>query len=199
MVSGTQKQPKFICSMDIETLHTGPRSIVTQVGMVFAPADDPETILKEVLVFLPVDPQISIKRTFGARTLFFHLTQDDATRRQFEENLGEDFEELPSLLRHLARQWEIVVGEDQTDCELWTRGTDFDVTNVGSLMDDCAVKRPWRYDMVRDLRTLMAVAGIKKSDVYRDPILFPEHQAIPDAKYQLLCYAEAMKHLRARS
>jgi len=193
------KQPKFLCSMDIETLHTGPRSIVTQVGMVFVPADDPETILKEVLVFLPIDPQIAIKRTFGGKTLFFHMMQDEPTRRLMEESLGDDYEELPALLRHLSRQWSIVVGEDQTDCELWVRGSDFDVTNVGSLMDDCLVERPWRYDMVRDLRTLMAAAGIKKSDVFRDLNIFPEHQAIPDAKYQLLCYSEAMKHLRARS
>lgn len=196
---GTYKQPQFLCMMDCETLHTGPRSIVTQVGMVFVPADDPETILKEVLVYLPVDPQIALKRTFGARTLFFHLMQSEATRRQFENNLGEDFEELPSLLRHLGRQWNIVVGDDPTDCELWTRGTDFDITNVGSLMDDCGVERPWRYDMPRDLRTLMAMAGLKKADIYRDLEQFPEHEAIPDAKYQLLCYAEASKHLRSRS
>lgn len=196
---GTYKQPKFICSMDIETLDTGPRSIVTQVGLVFAPADDPETILKEVLVYLPVDPQISIKRTFSAKTLFFHMMQPDSTRKQFEENLGDDFEELPSLLRHIGRQWAMVVGDDSTDCEIWTRGSDFDITNVGSLMDDCAVERPWRYDMPRDLRTLMALAGLKKADIHRDLDLYPEHEAIPDAKYQLLCYAEATKHLRARS
>lgn len=196
---GSYKQPKFICMMDTETLDTGPRAIVTQVGMVFAPADDPETILKEVLVYLPVDPQITLKRTFSARTFFFQLMAPEATRKQFEQNLGEDFEELPSLLRHLKRQWEIVVGDDSTDCEIWARGTDFDISIVGSLMDECAVERPWRYDRPRDLRTLMAMAGLRKQDIIRDFDKFPEHEAIPDCQFQLLCYAEAMKHLRARS
>ena len=193
---GSYKQPTILCMTDIESLDVGPRSIVSQIGMVFARADDPETVIKEVLVYLPIQPQIALKRTLSAQTLVWWMKQSDEARAEFEANTGDDFEELPSLLRHVIRQYNQVVGDET--CEVWARGPQFDVVNIESLMADCALQAPWGYNVVRDLRTLMALAGLRTQDVTR-PIELTDHMALMDCKYQLMCYAESMKHLRARS
>ena len=194
---GSYVQPKLICMTDIESLDVGPRSIVSQVAMVFAPVDDPETVIDEVLVYLPIQPQIALKRTLSAKTLVFWMSQSDAARKEFEQNTGDDFEELPSLIRHLIRKFGSIVGDEPV--ELWARGPQFDVTNIESLALDCGLEMPWRYDSVRDLRTLMALAGLKTADIPRDNEKYPPHMAVADCHYQIQQYAEAMRQLRARN
>lgn len=189
--------PEVLVMADIESMDVGPRSIVSQIGMTFALASDPETTLKEVLVYLPIQPQIELKRTLSASTLAWWLKQSAEARAEFEQNTGDDFEELPALLRHVNRQFLQVV--DGREYELYARGPQFDIVNIESIMADVAVKPAWRYDKIRDLRTVMAMAGIRTGDVPRDTTRFPEHMAVADCNYQMLCLTEALRRLRARS
>lgn len=196
-MSGSYKAPEVLVMADIESLDTGPRSIISQIGMVFVPASDPETVLGEVLIYLPIQPQIDLKRTISADTLAFWMGQGEKARLEFKQNSGDDFEELPALLRHVNRKFESFV--DGRDYELYARGPQFDVTNIESAMKDCAVKPAWRYDRVRDLRTVMALAGMRTQDVPRDVERFPEHMAVADCHYQLQCLTAAFRQIRARS
>jgi len=188
--------PKFICMIDSETLNTTSKAVVLQVAFVFVPADDPETIIKSVVVHLPIDAQLALNRTIGASTLQFWAGQPNFQNLLILSN-GDDFDELPALVRHLIRSFGNIVGND--GCEVWARGSDFDIAILNSLFSDLGLEAPWRYDAVRDLRTLMSAAGVTKKDVIRDEALYPQHDADADARYQLLCYSESMKHLRARS
>lgn len=194
---GSYKTPDVLVMADIESLDVGPRSVVSQIGMVFAPAADPETILAEVLVYLPIQPQLTLERTISASTLAFWMKQGEEARKEFEQNTGDDFDELPALLRHVNRKFDQIV--DGREYELYARGPQFDIVNIESVMSDVALKPAWRYDRVRDLRTVMALAGLRTADVPRDTTRFPEHMAVADCNYQLQCLAEALKHLRARS
>jgi hypothetical protein len=189
--------PEVLVMADIESLDVGPRSIVSQIGMVFAPASDPETILKEVLVYLPIQPQIDLNRTLSASTLVWWMKQSDEARKEFEQNTGDDHDELAALLRHVNRQFDQVV--DGREYELFARGPQFDITNIESLMADCAVKPTWRYDRIRDLRTVMALAGLRTQDVPRDTTRHPEHMAVADCNYQFQCLTAALRQIRARS
>lgn len=193
----TYVKPEVILMMDIESLDTGPRSIVSQIGMVAAMATDPETIIGEELLYLPIQPQIDLKRTLSAGTLVWWMRQSDAARKEFEQNTGDDFEELPALLRRMNRKFtEFVAGREY---EVWARGPQFDVTNIESIMNDCAVKPAWRYDRVRDLRTVMAQAGLRTQDIPRDLERFPEHMAVADCHYQMQCLTQAQRQVWARS
>lgn len=192
----TYKQPEFIAMFDIESLDTGPRSVVSQIAYSIARADDPETIVDQRLVYLPIQPQVVLKRTISASTILFWMKQSDEARARFAENTGEEFEELPALLRHIMRGYANTVLDKET--EVWARGPQFDIVNIESLAQDCAVDVPWGYSKVRDLRTLMAMAGIATADVPREPRL-KEHMADHDTEYQLQCYVEAMRRLRSRT
>ena len=196
-MTGTYKAPEVIVMADIESLDIGPRSIVSQIGMVFALAADPETVLKEVLVYLPIQPQIELKRTISAQTLSWWMKQGDEARAEFEQNTGDDFEELPALLRHVNRQFVQIV--DGREYELYARGPQFDIVNIESVMSDVAVKPAWKYDRIRDLRTVMALAGMRTGDIPRDTTRFPEHMAVADCNYQMLCLTAALRSIRARN
>lgn len=189
--------PEVLVMMDIESLDIGPRSIVSQVGAVFSLADDPETIIGEELLYLPIQPQINLKRTLSASTLVWWMKQSDVARAEFEQNTGEDFEELPSLLRRLNRKFDqFVAGRPY---EIYARGPQFDIVNIESLMSDVTIAPAWKYDRVRDLRTVMAMAGLSTKDIPRDVTRHPEHMAVADCHYQLQCLVEAKRKIGARS
>ena len=196
-MTSSYKTPEVIVMTDIESLDTGPRSIVSQIAMVFVLASDPETILDEVLVYLPIQPQIDLKRTLSATTLSWWMRQSEEARKEFEQNTGDDFEELPALLRHVNRKFNSVI--DGREYELYARGPQFDIVNIESLMTDVAIKPAWRYDRIRDLRTVMALAGLRTGDIPRDLSRFPEHMAVADCHYQIACLTESNRQLRARS
>lgn len=195
----TYKTPQIIGMLDIESLSTSSNAVVTQVGLVLVMASDPETVLSEIEIHLPIEPQLTLKREVSASTLIWWMGQNDVARKNFALNAGDDFDELPALLRHLNRKFEQVV--DGQDYELFARGPQFDIVNVESLMADVAIKPAWKYDRIRDLRTVMAEAGLstKAGDVPRDTTRFPEHVAVADCHYQLLCLTEARRQLRSRS
>ena len=194
----TAPKPEICIMYDIESLDTGPRSIVSQIAYQAFPTDDPETVLGKAVVYLPIQPQIELKRTVSADTLVWWMQQSEEARQRFAMSTGDEFETLPALLRFVTRKFIEIVGDKSY--EIWARGPQFDIVNIESLMADVAVKVPWRYDRVRDLRTLMAMAGLSTSagDVPR-PADMPLHMADHDCRYQILCYAEAIRHLTARS
>lgn len=189
-------KPEVIGMFDIESLDTGPRSIVSQIAFQFFPADDPEKVLGKGLVYLPLQPQVVLKRTLSAQTIAWWMKQPEEARMRFEMSTGDDFEELPSLLRFVNRKVHEYCHD--REYEIWARGPQFDIVNIESLMQDVSLEPAWRYSRVRDLRTAMALAGITTEDVER-PVEMTEHMADQDVRYQILCYAEAMRHLTSRS
>jgi hypothetical protein len=64
---------------------------------------------------------------------------------------------------------------------LWAKGPDFDCVLLDAAYQATGVKRPWRYNLTRDVRTILSTAGL--SPVNRDPGEV-EHNALGDAVYQ---------------
>lgn len=192
-------QSTLILMADIESLDIGSRSVVLQVALYGLDADEDEILEDYVWSFLPIQPQLDLiqPRTISASTLLWWMQQSDEARAMFEKNVLEDFENLPVMMRHLTREFTRMTSK-YSNYELWARGPQFDVVNLESLYADCGMRAPWKYDSVRDLRTLMKQAGLSTGDV-DPPHGFIPHQASWDAKFQLRCYREARKALRARA
>lgn len=192
-------ETRIILMVDIESLDVGPRSVVTQVALYGLDEDEDEVIDDFVYSFLPIQPQLDLiqPRTISASTLWWWMQQSDEARAMFERNVLEDFETLPVMMRHLTREFQRMTSK-YASYELWARGPQFDVVNLDSLYADCGMRAPWKYDSVRDLRTLMKMAGLSSEEVDK-PHGFIAHQAGWDAKFQLRCYREAKKRLRARA
>lgn len=185
-------------NLDIESLDVGPKSVVTQVGMLAVDMDDPDTILWAENIFLPMQPQINIERTISASTLIWWLTDSNVTqdaRDLFKNNAGDDIEEIASQLRHIERKFNELTDYGKLEYEVWARGPQFDVVNVESLFGDFGMTPPWKYNMIRDLRTIMSAAKLSTKDVPR-PEALTGHVGLADAKYQLLCLNRAELELR---
>ncbi len=194
-----KNETKTIIMMDLETLDLSPRSVVTQCAFIATSIDDPETEMRRVDQYLPVQPQIALGRVMSFDTVLWWMKQEDAARSRFIENSGSDMEELLALVRSIHRKLTEVIDQagGKQFVELWARGPQFDVVNLESLFVDCGLKAPWAYDRVMDLRTTMRLAGVSSADVDNSGIT--SHIAVDDCRFQLRCYIEAMKHLRANS
>lgn len=185
-------------NLDIESLDVGPKSVITQIGLLAVDWDDPDTVLWAENIFLPIQPQLTIGRTISAGTLIWWLTDESITqeaRNLFKNNDGDDIEEIASQLRHIERKFNELTDSGKLAYEVWARGPQFDAVNVESLFGDFAITPPWKYSKIRDLRTIMAAANVEVKDVER-PENLPTHVGLSDAKYQLICLNRAELELR---
>jgi hypothetical protein len=48
--------------IDLESLDTGPRSVVTQVGVIAFQMDDPDTEIRRIGEYLPAQPQMEMSQ-----------------------------------------------------------------------------------------------------------------------------------------
>ena len=186
-------EPEVGIMFDIESLDVGPRSVVTEVAFVAFDLADPTTVLKSVEESLPIEPQLALRRTISADTLLWWMKQPELARSRMQNCTGNDMEELFALIRSINRKF-LQVTKDK-DYEVFARGPQFDIVNIESLCTDAGEDAPWQYYKVRDLRTIMATAGIHSADVERNLKLHPEHIAKADCMYQIQCLAEANARL----
>lgn len=190
--------PTLGLMVDIETLDLGARPLITQIGLV--PWDmEEDTILSDGLhTFLPMQPQLELipQRTISADTFTWWMKQSDEARAVFDKNISDDFDDLPLLLRQFVRRVAQLTNNGKIAYEIWARGPQFDLVAIETLLKDCGFATPWKYDRIRDLRTLMALAGVKSEDVSQ-PQGFVAHNAFWDCKFQIECYREAKRRLRS--
>lgn len=183
--------------LDLETLDTGPRSVVTQVGIIAFPIDDPETEMRRIEEYLPAQPQVALERTISFSTILWWTQQEGAARKRLEESTGNDMEELLALVRSIHRKLSDLIRQvGEKNVELWARGPQFDVVNLESLFVDCGLFAPWRYDTVMDLRTAAKLAGVRSQDVDATGIV--PHIAVEDCRFQIRVYMEAVRKLRSQ-
>lgn len=182
--------------LDNETLDLGPSPAILQVGVIAFPLDDPETEIRRIDQYLPIQPQLALGRTISFGTIRWWMQQDAKALERFADNEGNDMDELTALVRSIhSKLDQLIRSVGAENVELWARGPQFDVVGLESLFVACGLEAPWRYDTVMDLRTLMRLAGVKSDEVDKSGIV--PHVAISDCQFQIRCYAEAMRRLRS--
>jgi len=189
-----QEAAKVGIMIDLETLDTGPRSVITQVGIIAFPIDDPETEIRRISEYLPAQPQIVLNRTISFETVLWWMDQEDIARKRLKESSGNDMEQLLAFVRSIHRKLsDLIRSVGENNIEVWARGPQFDVVNLESLFIDCGQSVPWKYDTVMDLRTLGRLAKVETKDVDREGLV--PHVAIEDAKFQIRFYVECIRKL----
>jgi hypothetical protein len=196
-------QPQIGIMFDIESLDLGPRSLTTQIAMYGFDMETEELLPDPLHIYLPMQAQLDLipARTISADTFVWWMGQSDDARQAFEKNVSDSFEELPILMRQLVRRFNKFTNNDQVEYELIAKGPQFDIVNVESLLRDCGMTKPWKYDRVVDLRTLMRYAGMSNRTADLEtfqPDGFIPHRADWDAKFQINLYFEAKRQLRSR-
>lgn len=192
-----EKSPSVGIMLDIETLDTGPRSVIMQLAAVPFDFDEEEILHNKVFtIHLPIQPQLDLlrPRTISASTLAFWMEQSDTAKDIFSRCDIPDFESLRDGVSAFVYQFSRMI--KNVEYEVWARGPQFDITNIESLLVDLGFTAPWKYDKVRDLRTFMSAAGVTTKNVLR-PESLPVHDAYSDCVYQIQCLFEAKRLLRA--
>jgi hypothetical protein len=185
--------------IDIESLSLSTTDTpILQIAAVPFDSEDTELLgeIRAFNEFFPLQPQLDLNRKINADTLGFWLDQPGEMLARIRRQclVGNDPEELFALLRALNRKIDSVINSSHGDYEIWARGPQFDLVAIANLMVACGQTPVWHYSKVRDLRTLMATAGLSSRDVQRNPSL-EDHDALDDCVFQISCYFAAQKAL----
>lgn len=161
--------------VDLETLGTNPNCVVTQIGWaLFDPAMD--GLITDSGCF-NVNPSEQIKRGRSVTwdTIAWWLEQNyDARMKMANSQITESVTKtLGNFTNHF--DWPNIRG-------VWGHGATFDISIMEDLLYDYVYKSPWKYNAVRDTRTLFALRShdkLPKANVAHDA----EQDAIVQAKH----------------
>lgn len=134
-------------------------------------------------------------RVIDPGTIVWWLQQSDEARTALLPN-GEKVYELFEALRELYR-WLI---NDTTAYKVWGNGATFDISLLESAFETIgqADKIPWKFWDIRDLRTIIDVAGrIKGFDKRNMMREGTHHSAMDDAIHQAKLAQQAYKALNS--
>ncbi len=175
--------------IDLETLDTRSRSVILSIGAVkFVEGD--ETFCETFYERLEIDPQLADGRTISQRTLQWWGKQDPAA---YDEALASD-RVWPSQVIHRLG---LFIGDIRP---IWANGPSFDCILWETLCEDARMKPPWRYNEVRDMRTIREESGLPRN---WEPLVkfstftfYGEHHPIYDCMVQIGIVREARKRIR---
>lgn len=172
--------------IDLETLGTGPRSVVTQLGWaLFDGEAEVEGVLSSGRYDLDPQGQLDAGRVVDWATIQWWLTQDEGARKAMAtKGARMSVKEALSAFERAIPSWHTIDG-------VWGHGATFDISLMQSLLDDVKRREPWSFRAVRDTRTLFAFAPETSWPV--NPV---KHDAEQDAKAQAVAVQRALRALR---
>lgn len=188
--------PDLLIMIDIESLDLGPRPVITQVAMLGYDLQEDELLDVSHSHYYPIEPQQKIlpARTISASTISWWMRQSDEARERFELSTATEFEDLVVLARHLVSTFNLMTRNGKANYEVVAKGPQFDIVAIETLLTELGLVVPWEYDRVRDLRTMLSLAGINPKNVAKPAGTIP-HVAYWDARWQIQQYLEAKKAL----
>lgn len=74
---------------------------------------------------------------------------------------------------------------------IWGNGSSFDITILGEAYAKCGMKPPWKFWLVRDLRTLFDLGRIRMKDLPDNG----KHHALHDCYRQIIGLQKSLKNL----
>lgn len=183
-------------SIDIESLSLEPNALVLSIGAVLF--DRHNGVEAEYYTAINgAEQQDTYGRHLSHSTVMWWLSQtamDPATAAVFANPVGVKtaLEGLRDFVAAHTTMW-------ADPYEVWFQGPQFDAVAIGSLCKAADVQVPWRYNAVRDLRTLLAMA---RAHGTTDEALergigseYHAHNALDDAKMQAIRCINALDAL----
>lgn len=147
--------------LDIETMSTHEsKALVLSVGVVVFDLKPESPVIKhEGLWILNVNEQLVRGREVSLKTQHWWMEQSNAAKELWvtmQQN------RVQHVLEQIALRYEGRWGHPEAPLEgrceeIWANGTVFDIGNMNHLYLDFEVEVPWRYNQVRDMRTIVRV------------------------------------------
>jgi DNA polymerase III epsilon subunit-like protein len=175
--------------LDIETMGTRPGAMIAAIGAcTFGEARCIEQHRLDLTVSLAGQEARGLHA--DADTVLWWMAQSEEARAALTRQASAlPLPEALAVLQHFLG----MVAADRQLC-LWCNGANFDAPLLEAAYRACGRPVPWRYSAVRDLRTLLELAGVDPK-AYRPAVA---HRALDDALAQAAAAEEALRILAAR-
>jgi hypothetical protein len=168
--------------VDLETMGTRVDAPILSIG---ACAFDPATGKIEASMYIDIDIEDAFRHGKpSASTVKWWLQQDSYAQKAVVSGKAQLFDALKQLRDFYGRF---------PDAPIWSNGATFDIAIL-----DFAFPRvlneasPWKFWLVRDMRTIVDIAGGIPADLKKNP----SHNAIEDAHAQALIVSVLWRKLR---
>ena len=172
--------------LDLETFGTLPGSVIRSVGAVMF---DPHGEGTGAEFYMNVDDAScgAAGLTKDAGTIRWWA---DVSRRRANEQLLKDTHDIKDACESF-RTWFRKNG----GVFLWSQGSNFDEVLMGCAMRSVKVVQPWKFSDARDTRTAYDISGFNSYGVKRAGTY---HNALDDAKHQVLCVQRSYAKVKGR-
>lgn len=175
--------------IDLETLDTGPKSVVLSVGAVLFDERGSRSF-SPFYRALELDPQFALDRTVSQSTLLWWMGQSPVAQ-------GMAFSDVRTHPAQVMLDLTAYAGEVKN---VWANSPSFDCIIWESLCRDFvglkAAAAPWKHGQVRDVRTFREESGMPRdwaphgwADTHT------EHDPIDDCRYQITVVREARRRI----
>lgn len=176
-------------SLDIESLSLEPDALVLSVGAVLFDGQSGQLGPEYYAALDGFDQQDLYGRHISFSTSSWWMNQaaiDPATSDAFENRMS-----VKAALDGLNDFVQAQLTDAAEPVEFWFQGPQFDAVALGGLYRAAGIVVPWRYNWVRDLRTLLALGrnhGVTEEVIAAgiDPHAYHPHHALDDAKMQAI-------------
>lgn len=185
-------------SLDLETLGTGPGSVILSIGArVFDPAGDsvpaPDGGPNCFYCTVDVLDQLLMGRAIDPDTLKWWGDQAREAKSGLLKVAGEGV-----MLRHsmtgALRKLTDFIEQDGLSPVIWANSPSFDCVILRHAYRSVGLVEPWSFRSERDLRTICDAAGVDKREVTVDQHLVA-HSALDDAIFQARVVQECHRRL----
>lgn len=163
--------------VDTETLALGPDAVILSLGacrFFWNPG-----AIYPARFYMELDANLQTNRKIDPETVAWWNSQSNMPAGV--HSIAETVKVFSQYLAASSNGEEIVI---------WARGTDFDIPKLQSMFSEAGMQVPWKYNNVRDLRTLTKLFPFIKA-----PTNPNSHNALSDAEYQAMHAATILHHL----
>jgi hypothetical protein len=164
---------------DLETLDTVPSAVILSIGAVLFERDG--NIMARFYRVIDTQSQLDAGRTVSQNTLLWWLQQDPTARAEaFSPSRCNVWTALNDFMGFASNTSTNIV------TKFWCNGPSFDGVLWESLARDFSQPAPWRYNQLRDQRTLVDAAGLRVADFRPTPeIIGIPHTPVYDCEFQV--------------
>lgn len=172
--------------IDLETYSNTPNSVVVQIGIVEFDRSN-GAIIREFETNVDAQSCIDYGMEVNIDTINWWMKQSDEARQSILKE-GRDIESALLLVSSFIQK---PLGENE-NCYLWCHAT-FDEPILSNAYHKAGIPEPWQYKNVRDLRTLIDLAGIDPHDYENGGT---HHDALDDCRFQVRYTVDALNKLK---
>ena len=180
---------KMEIMIDIESLSTQPNASIMTIGAIKFNRHDFK-VKEKFYKRISRKSNEQFNRDFDEATINWWHSQSEQAKKEIFEN--KDRINLSTALQELS------IFCRGSKC-VWANGVAFDIPILESAYRDCNLDCPWKFWVVRDVRTIYDIGNMNLTVFKRlNKLDKHHHNALHDCITQLLCFEQAMNNIYDR-